>query len=210
MRAALLLVDFQNDFMPWGNLPVPQGDEAVEPANRVQRLFELVVATQDWHPAGHGSFASSHPGRRPFETVDLNGLEQILWPDHCVQHSQGAQLVPALDKRRIDRVFLKGTEPGVDSYSGFYDNGHRKATGLADYLHGQRVNTVYLAGLAEDVCVFYTALDARRLGFETYLITDATYGVDMHEGDVARARTAMRDAGVIFCDSSRLLAQGGS
>lgn len=208
MRAALLLVDFQHDFMPWGALPVPSGDQAVAPANRVQPLFNLVVATQDWHPPGHASFASSHPGHEPFETIDLDGLEQILWPDHCVQGTRGAELVPDLDRGRIARVFRKGTDPNIDSYSGFYDNGHRKGTGMGDYLREQGVDTVYIAGLAEDVCVLYTALDARRLGFETRLITDATYGVDMNAGDVQQAEADMREAGVLFTDSERLSAEG--
>lgn len=208
MRAALLLVDFQHDFMPGGALPVPRGDQAVAPANRVQPLFNLVVATQDWHPPGHASFASSHPGHEPFETVNLDGMEAILWPDHCVQGTHGAELVPELDTRRIARVIQKGTDPNIDSYSGFYDNGHRKATGLGDYLREQGIDTVYITGLAEDVCVLYTALDARRLGFETRLIADATYGVDMNEGDVQQAEADMREAGVVFTDSERLSAEG--
>jgi nicotinamidase/pyrazinamidase len=208
MHAVLLLVDFQHDFMPWGALPVAEGDQTVGPANRIQPLFERVVATQDWHPAGHGSFARNHVGREPFQMAELNGLEQILWPDHCVQGSWGAEFVPELDQRRIERVFRKGADPGIDSYSGFYDNGHRKATGLGGYLREQGVTAVYLAGLAEDVCVLYTALDARRLGFETYLIRDATRGVDMNAGDVERAEAQMREAGVHMTESSHLQEKG--
>lgn len=206
MSNVLLLVDFQNDFMPWGTLPVPGGDRTVEPANRVQPLFDLVVATQDWHPRNHGSFASNHPGAQPFEITELNGLEQILWPDHCVQGSGGAEFVPELDTSGCARVFRKGTDPGIDSYSGFYDNDHRKATGLGEYLQEQGIDRIYLTGLAQDVCVYYTALDARRLGFETYLIRDATAGVDMTPGDVDQADADMHEAGVVFTDSETICA----
>lgn len=129
MSKVLLLVDIQHDFMPGGVLPVPEGDQIVPVANRLQLHFDLVVATQDWHPPNHGSFASQHPGHKPFDVVDLIGLEQVLWPDHCVQGSHGAELMPELDTARIARVFRKGMDPGIDSYSGFFDNGHRKATG---------------------------------------------------------------------------------
>jgi nicotinamidase/pyrazinamidase len=140
--------------------------------------------------------------------AELNGLKQILWPDHCVQGSEGAEFVPEMDMKGVDAVFKKGTDPGVDSYSGFFDNGHRKDTGLGDYLRGKGVTRLYLTGLAEDVCVLFTALDARRLGFETHLITDATRGVDMNAGDAERARARMREAGVLFTDSERLCMEG--
>lgn len=208
MKSALLLVDFQRDFMPWGSLPVPEGDRAVASANKVQPLFDLVVATQDWHPRDHGSFASNHPGHREFETIELNGLAQILWPDHCVQGTEGAEFVPDLERDRVARVFQKGTDPGIDSYSGFYDNGHKKATGLGEYLRDQNVTHVFVAGLAEDVCVLYTALDARRLGFETRLIADATRGVNTTKGDVERAEAQMREAGVVLVDSASLRTEG--
>lgn len=208
MKSALLLVDFQHDFMPWGALPVPEGDRAVAPANKVQPLFDLIVATQDWHPPDHGSFASNHPGHRKFETIELNGLQQILWPDHCVQGTEGAEFVPDLQVDRVAKVFRKGADPGIDSYSGFYDNGHKKATGLGDYLRDQHITHVFVTGLAEDVCVLYTALDARRLGFETCLITDATRGVNMIEGDVERAEAKMSAAGVVLIDSESLCARG--
>src|SRR5699024_6526229 len=161
-------------------------DETVEPANRVQAAFRHIVATQDWHPRGHGSLVSNHPGRKPYEVVKLGGLDQILWPDHCVQGTHGAEFVPVLDTTRIDRVFRKGTDPEIDSYSGFFDNARRKSTGLADYLREQGVGRIYIAGLAEDFCVLYTTLDARRLGFDTFLIHDATRGVDVNPGDIDR------------------------
>ena len=199
---ALILVDLQNDFVPGGALAVPDGHAVVEPANRVQPSFELVVATQDWHPPDHGSFAVNHPGKQPGEVIELNGLEQILWPAHCVQTTRGAALLDALDKTRIDRVFQKGTDPGLDSYSGFYDNGHRRSTGLGEYLRQRGVEDVYVLGLATDYCVKYTALDARRLGFRTFLIEDACRGVELAPGDAGRAVEEMRAVGVTAIRSS--------
>lgn len=196
MTKALLLIDIQHDFMPGGALPVPEGDRIVPVANRLQSHFDLVIATQDWHPPGHTSFASQHPGHKPFDVVELDGLEQILWPDHCVQGTHGAELVPELDTSRIARVFRKGTDAEIDSYSGFFDNGHRKATGLGDYLLDRGVGKVYLAGLAEDVCVLYTALDARRLGFQVRLIREGTRAVNANPGDGDRAEQRMIEAGV--------------
>jgi len=207
MSDALLLVDIQHDFMPGGALAVPQGDEVVPVANRLQPCFDLVVATQDWHPPGHGSFASQHPGRKPFDVIELNGLEQILWPDHCVQGTRGAELVPELDQSRIARVFRKGTDPGIDSYSGFFDNGHKQATGLGDYLRDRGVNTVYLVGLAEDVCVMYTALDARRLGFQVRVVREGTRPVNAQPGDAARAEQRMTEAGVAFVSAESIVAE---
>lgn len=192
----LIVVDVQNDFVPGGALPVPRGHEVVDVANRLMPRFDLVVATQDWHPANHGSFASQHPGRTAGEVIDLDGLPQVLWPDHCVQGTPGADFVPGLDVRRIDRVFHKGTDPAVDSYSGFFDNGHRRATGLADYLNERGATHLYIMGLATDYCVKYTALDARALGFRACLIEDGCRGIDLNEGDIARAIEEMRAVGV--------------
>ena len=171
---ALLLIDIQNDFLPGGRLAVPDGDAIIPLVNALQPRFDLVVATQDWHPSGHQSFASSHAGRAPFEQIDLHGLPQVLWPDHCLQASPGAALAPALRTGRVEAIFRKGTNPEIDSYSAFYDNGRRKSTGLADYLRGRRVSEVYVAGLAGDYCVYYSALDALVAGFATFVITDAT------------------------------------
>jgi nicotinamidase/pyrazinamidase len=208
---ALLLVDLQHDFTPAtaqkpdGSLAVPGGNEVVEVANRVMPEFDLVIATQDWHPPDHRSFASQHPGRAVFEVIELEGLQQILWPDHCVQHTQGAAFLPGLNTDRITTVFQKGTDRDIDSYSGFYDNGHRETTGLADYLNDQGVDTVYILGLATDVCVLYTTLDACRLGYETYVITDGCRGVNMNEGDVDAAWQQMRQAGARFIKSDQLV-----
>jgi nicotinamidase/pyrazinamidase len=193
---ALVLVDIQNDFLPGGALAVPQGDEVIPVVNGLQPHFDLVVATQDWHPREHGSFAANHSGRQIGELIELDGLEQRLWPVHCVQNSRGAELAPELDQSRIAHVVRKGKDPRIDSYSGFFDNGHRRATGLGDYLRGQDVTDVYLAGLATDYCVKFTALDARRLGFNTYLIEDACRGVNLSEGDIRQAIEEMRAAGV--------------
>jgi nicotinamidase/pyrazinamidase len=202
---ALIIVDVQNDFVPGGALPVPEGHEVVPVINRLQQHFDLVVATRDWHPASHGSFAATHR-RKAGEVIDLNGLSQILWPVHCVQNAPGAEFVPRLETRRIDRVFHKGTDPGIDSYSGFFDNGHRKATGLADYLKEKGVNDVYVAGLATDYCVKATAIDARQLGFNTFLIEDACRGVELKPGDVAAAIQQMRQTGVKVLRSNDLFA----
>jgi len=201
---ALILVDLQNDFVPGGALPVPHGDEVVPVANRVQDRFELIVATQDWHPPDHGSFAANHPGRKVGDVIDLNGLEQILWPVHCVQNTRGAELVPGLRTDRIQRIFQKGTDPGIDSYSGFFDNGHRRATGLGEFLTQRGVKRVYIMGLATDYCVKFTALDARQLGFETYLIEDGCRGVDVRPGDSRRAIEEMQRAGVKVVRSSEI------
>src|SRR5213595_2803807 len=204
MKPALILVDIQNDFVPGGALAVPQGDLVVPVANRVQEKFDLVVATQDWHPADHGSFAANHPGKKVGDVIELNRLRQILWPVHCVQGTHGAELVPGLNRERIARVFRKGTDPGIDSYSGFFDNGHRKTTGLGDYLKGRGAADVYMLGLATDYCVKFTALDARQLGFRTFLVEDGSRGVELEPGDVARAIADMRAAGVQVVRSSDL------
>jgi nicotinamidase/pyrazinamidase len=205
---ALLLIDIQNDFLPGGRLAVPEGDAIIPLVNALQPHFNLVVATQDWHPANHQSFASSHAGRSQFEEIDLHGLPQVLWPDHCTWASAGAELAPALHPERIEAIFRKGTNFEIDSYSAFFDNGHRKSTGLADYLRGLGVTDVYLAGLAGDYCVYYSALDALTAGFSTYVITDATRAISA-EG----FRTALADLqakGAHLLESSSLLAARGN
>jgi len=174
---ALLLIDVQPDFMPGGALPVPNGDAIIPLLNALQPQFDLVVATQDWHPAGHRSFASTHPGHAVFTEIDWQGLPQMLWPDHCVQQTPGAILHPDLDTRRVEAIFRKGTDPDIDSYSGFFDNGHRRSTGLAAYLRGRCVQQVYVAGLAADYCVYFTAKDALAEGFEVFVIEDATRAI---------------------------------
>lgn len=195
-RRALIIVDMQNDFLPGGSLPTAGGDQIVNLINRLQGEFDLVVATQDWHPQNHGSFASNQPGHRPGEVVKLHGLDQVLWPDHAVQGSAGAELVADLNKRAIERVFQKGMDPKVDSYSGFFDNGQRGDTGLDAYLRSQDVSEVYVVGLALDYCVKYTAMDARQQGFDTTLIVDATRAVNLQPQDGKAAVDAMKLAGI--------------
>ena len=201
---ALILVDLQNDFCPGGALPVPEGDQVIAVANDVQRHFQLVVATQDWHPPDHGSFAANHPGKRPGDVIQLAGLSQVLWPVHCVQGTPGAEFHPRLDRSAIARVFRKGTDPTIDSYSGIFDNAHRKSTGLAEYLKDQGVEQVTICGLATDYCAKFTALNAVELGFETWLIEDACRGVDLHPGDVRRAIEEIRARGVRVIQSAQL------
>ena len=199
---ALILVDIQNDFLPGGALGVPRGNEVLPVANRLQPRFGLVVATQDWHPPGHGSFASARPGRKPGELAELAGLPQVLWPDHCVQGTAGAAFAPGLGMNRVEAIVRKGTDPDIDSYSGFFDNGHRKSTGLGDYLRGRGATDVYVLGLATDYCVKLTALDAVRLGFRTFLVQDGSRGVELRKGDVARALDEAREGGVEVVQSS--------
>jgi nicotinamidase/pyrazinamidase len=204
---ALLLIDIQNDFLPGGALPVPDGNKVIPFADRLQAAFDLIVATQDWHPADHGSFAASHPGRALYERIHLNGLPQILWPVHCVQHTPGADFPTELDRKRWARIFTKGEDPGIDSYSGFFDNAHRRDTGLAAYLRERGVTAVYICGLATDYCVKFTALDSVQLGFETYVIEDACRGVDNPPGSVEHALEEMRTASVKLITTAQALAK---
>jgi nicotinamidase/pyrazinamidase len=199
---ALVLVDIQNDFCPGGALAIPHGDDVAAVANRLMPRFELVVATQDWHPPNHSSFAANHLGRKVGDVIEIGGIPQILWPVHCVAGTHGAGLISALDSGGVDRIFRKGTDPLIDSYSGFFDNGHRNATGLEDFLKNEQVRTVYIMGLATDYCVKFTALDAQGLGFETFLIEDGCRGVEAQAGDVEAALDQMRTAGVSVIDSS--------
>lgn len=198
MKKVLILVDIQNDFVPGGALAVPNGDEVVPVANRVMPNYNLIVATQDWHPANHQSFASQHSGKNVGDVIDLEGLKQVLWPDHCVQGTHGAELVDELNQKLINKIFHKGTDPNIDSYSGFFDNDHRKSTGLGDFLKQQRVDEVYILGLATDYCVKYTVLDSIKLGFTTHVILEGCRGIDMNPGDCERAINEMKQAGAIM------------
>jgi nicotinamidase/pyrazinamidase len=205
MKKALILVDLQNDFIPNGSLAVAQGNEVIAIANRLQTHFEYVLATQDWHPKNHASFAINHPGKSVGDLIELAGLTQVLWPVHCVQGTVGAELVADLNKGRLTQLFQKGCDPNIDSYSGFFDNGHRKATGLADYLKTQQISDVYIMGLALDYCVKYTVLDACQLGFKTYLIEDGCRAVNLNPGDAAMAIKEMQAAGAHVIQSADLL-----
>ena len=175
---ALIIVDVQNDFLPAGALPVKDGDTIIPVINDLQNKFDLVVATQDWHPAGHKSFASSHPGKKVFEEIILDGLPQVLWPDHCVQETYGAEFSSLLSSKKIEAIFRKGMEKNIDSYSGFFDNGKKKATGMGDYLKGRGVKSIFVTGLAGDFCVNYTATDGLELGFQSTIILNATKAIN--------------------------------
>jgi nicotinamidase/pyrazinamidase len=201
---ALIIVDLQNDFLPGGALPVPQGDEVISLANELQRRFDLVVATQDWHPPEHGSFAANHPGKKPGDRIILDGIEQILWPVHCVQNTFGAEFAAAFDTSRIAHVFHKGIDPRIDSYSTFFDNAHRRHTGLADYLKKRGIKDIYLMGLALDYCVKYSTLDARQLGLNTHVIVDGCRGIELEPGDIERALDEMKRTGAVLLKSSDL------
>ncbi len=191
----LLVVDVQNDFCPRGALAVSEGDRVVPVANRLGERFQHVALTQDWHPPGHRSFASSHPGRKPFETIELDYGAQTLWPDHCVQETPGAAFHPRLHLPRAELVLRKGFRPAIDSYSTFYENDRVTPTGLAGYLRERGFTRLFLAGLATDFCVYYSAIDARRHGFSVVVIEDGCRGIDL-AGSLAAALRAMADAGV--------------
>ena len=203
---ALVMVDLQNDFLPGGALPVPEGDAVIAAANQLQCGFKFVVATQDWHPANHSSFASNHPGRKPGEVLQLKRHSQRLWPVHCVQNTPGAELAPGLMRNRINKVFKRGTDADIDSYSGFFDDAHLRATGLGEYLNEKKIDEVYVLGLATDYCVKFTTLDAVELGFHTYLIEDACRGVNLKPDDVKDAIEAMRNGGVALVTSKDVMA----
>src|SRR5437773_3812556 len=201
---ALILVDLQNDFLPGGALPVPHGDEVIPLANELQRRFDLVVATKDWHPPDHGSFAANHPGKKPGERIILDGIEQILWPVHCVQNTRGAEFATAFDTSRIAHVFHKGTDAMIDSYSTFFDNAHRRRTALGEYLKERSIKDIYLLEHALDYCVKYIALDACHLGFNKNIIIDGCRGIGLAPGDIDRAIDEMTEAGAILLQSHDL------
>lgn len=203
---ALILIDLQNDFCPGGALAVKEGDQTIPIANKLMDQFDLVIATQDWHPISHESFAANHTGKSPGAIIDLHGLSQVLWPIHCVQGSFGAEFVRELNRSGIKHVFTKGTDPNIDSYSGFFDNGHRKATGLGNFLKEKGVRSVYIMGLATDFCVKFTALDALKLGFETHLITDGCRGVNLQTGDAEKALKELEEKGAKLITSQDLTA----
>ncbi|MBN1905038.1 MAG: bifunctional nicotinamidase/pyrazinamidase [Deltaproteobacteria bacterium] len=202
MKKALILVDIQNDFIPGGALAVAGGDEIIEVANRAMKHFNHIIAKQDWHPADHKSFASQHKGKKPGEFIELNGIQQILWPDHCIMETRGAEFAPGLDTGSITKVIRKGMNREVDSYSGFFDNAQNHPTGLEDYLRSQEITDLYIMGLATDYCVKFTALDARRLGFNTNLIIEGVRGVEVNPGDCDKAVEEMKKAGVMVVHHS--------
>ncbi|MEX2569351.1 MAG: bifunctional nicotinamidase/pyrazinamidase [Cyclobacteriaceae bacterium] len=199
---ALLIIDVQNDFIPGGSLAVPGGDEIVPLINGMMDGFGLVVATQDWHPQNHMSFASNHKGKKPFEEIMHQGLDQILWPDHCVQGTSGAAFHPSLQTGPIEAIIRKGMDPDIDSYSGFYDNGHKKSTGLTGYFKEKGSPTLYCCGLAADVCVYFTIKDALKEGFQVKLIADATRALD--EDKFAEMKKELMGLGMESIESADL------
>ena len=203
-RTALLVIDVQNDFIPGGQLPVPEGDHIVPLINRLARQFKQVVIAQDWHPAGHASFASSHPGHQPYDVIELPYGEQTLWPEHCVQATPGAELHPELDLPHAQLIIRKGCNPDIDSYSAFLEADRRTTTGLSGYLKERGIDTVYMVGLALDFCVMYSALDARAAGFNAFVVLDACRAIDMN-GSLAAAIDRMQGAGVGLIQSTELI-----
>ncbi|MCO7629789.1 bifunctional nicotinamidase/pyrazinamidase [Pseudomonas fluorescens] len=203
-RTALLVIDVQNDFIPGGQLAVPEGDQIVPLINRLGGLFKQVVIAQDWHPSGHASFASSHPGRQPYEVIQLPYGEQVLWPEHCVQGTSGAEFHPGLDLPHAQLIIRKGCNPDIDSYSAFLEADRHTTTGLAGYLKERGIDTVYLVGLALDFCVMFSALDARAAGFNAFVVLDACRAID-RDGSLAAAMERMQTAGVGLIQSNQLI-----
>jgi len=200
----LIVVDVQNDFCPGGALPVRDGDAVIKPIHRIAPFFEHIVLTQDWHPAHHSSFASSHPGKHPYESIECNYGAQTLWPPHCVQGSRGAEFHPTLNLAQAELILRKGFRPEIDSYSAFFENDRTTATGLSGYLRERGLIRAFFAGLAYDFCVGYSALDACRLGFDAVILRDACRAIDL-QGSVARIEAAFAEAGVEVIESSMLL-----
>lgn len=198
---ALILIDIQNDFLPGGPLAIPAGNAIIPVANKLQAYFDLIIATQDWHPANHKSFASVHVGKKPFDIVEIQGLQQTLWPDHCIQGTTGAGFPASLNMNKAELILRKGTDPEIDSYSAFYDNHHRKATGLAGYLREKNVKEVFLAGLAGDICVYYTALDSLDEKFTTFIIEDASPPLSHQQFRKAMIDFSAKGGKVIKCDA---------
>lgn len=200
-KNALLIIDVQNDFCSHGALAVPQAEAIIPLINDMQTYFDELIATQDWHPANHMSFAANQLGRKIGETIKIGGISQILWPIHCVQNSHGAMFHPDLHISPTIQIIRKGTDPSIDSYSAFFDNAHLKKTELDDYLQSKNITTLYLVGLATDYCVKYSALDAIFLGYETYVITDACRGVNLNKDDTEKALQEMHQTGVHIVQS---------
>jgi nicotinamidase/pyrazinamidase len=202
---ALIIVDVQNDFIPGGALAVTEGDQVIPIINEIQQKFDFIIATQDWHPADHGSFAANHAQRSVGEFIELNGVSQILWPVHCVQGTKGAEFHPDLKTEKWKTVFKKGTNPNVDSYSGFFDNNRMGDTGLSAFLKEKGIEEIFVCGLATDYCVKFTILDAISEGFKTTLIADATRAVNIQENDGLRAINEMSASGAKVVLSDEIL-----
>lgn len=192
---ALIIVDVQNDFCPGGSLPVPEGEKVVPVINKLRSRFDFVIATKDWHPKNHASFASNNPGKKPGDVIDLHGKPHILWPDHCVQETRGSDFKNGLDIRSNDIVIFKGTDPQIDSYSGFFDNEKKSKTELGAILKKNKIDAIFITGLATDYCVKATALDGLSLGYKVFVIEDAVRGVNLKSDDSKNAIEEMKQKG---------------
>jgi|SRR5690554_4327202 len=199
----LVVVDVQNDFMPSGSLGVPKGDEIVPVINSIQDSFDLIIASQDWHPNDHISFAKNHKGKKEFDQVDVKGFSQTLWPAHCVQGTVGAQFHPDLKTNRIETIFRKGTDKNIDSYSSFFDNSKLKSTGLSGYLREKGATEVYFCGLAADICVYFSTKDSLSEGFKSFLIKDASK--PLNEGTFTKQKAELKELGAHVISSNDLL-----
>jgi nicotinamidase/pyrazinamidase len=203
-KCALLLVDVQNDFMPGGALEVANGDEIIPVISQLITLpFDFILASKDWHPKNHVSFAHTHH-KKPGEVITVGSIDQILWPIHCVENTPGAEFYPGWNTAPIQKIFFKGTDPEIDSYSAFFDNGRNKSTGLADYLKKNKIKKIFIAGLTTEYCVKYSAIDAISLGFDVYVIADACRGVNLHPNDAKNSLKAMEQAGSIVISSDEV------
>jgi len=201
---ALILIDLQYDFLPNGSLAVDRSDEILPIINNIQLKFDHIIATRDWHPANHKSFASNHNGKKPGDIIELQGLQQVLWPDHCVQGSPGAEITANINQAKIDYIIYKGTNTEIDSYSAFFDNGRLKQTELDSYLKRNGISTIYVAGLTTDYCVYFTVLDGLSLGYNVFVIEDACRAVNLNPGDSEKALKDMKEKGAKIIQSSEL------
>jgi nicotinamidase/pyrazinamidase len=203
-KNALLIIDVQNDFCPGGRLAVTDGDKVVPSINQIMRRFYKVIATQDWHPDNHVSFARNHSGTKAYDVIDVGGIRQVLWPVHCVAGTKGAEFHPELNMNSFHLIVRKGTNPNIDSYSAFAENDKKTITGLEGFLKGLDIKQVYVCGLATDYCVLYSAMDARISGFETFIIVDACRGIDEPKGNLEKALNIIKDKGIKIINSTEL------
>jgi len=204
-KNALLVVDVQNDFCPGGALAIQAGDNVIPVINQIQPIFDTIIATRDWHPSNHVSFAVTHPGKNVYDVIDINGISQVLWPPHCVSGSMGAAFHPDLETDRFKLILHKGMNPALDSYSVFLENDKKTPTGLDGFLRSLEITRIFLSGLATDYCVFYSAMDAISLGFETCVVIDACCGVDIPERNIEKAIRLMKSSGIKIISSLELL-----
>ena len=207
MKTALIIVDVQNDFCEGGALEVKNGNDVIPVINNLVKSnkFDFIIATQDWHPRSHKSFASNHKNKKVYDVIKLNGITQVLWPDHRIQRTKGSKFHKDLELGETYKVFKKGTNPEIDSYSGFYDNDHKSSTGLAEYLKAKNISSVYITGLATDYCVKFTALDSAKEGFKTFVIKDAVKGVNINKDDSKKAFAEMKENGIKIVSSLKVI-----